>query len=209
MPGGVRFDLDPPIIDKARRVLDDVLTKFSDIEALLFNAPSALARLEEIGAVTAEQARAAGLVGLAARASGVACDVRADFPYGIYRYSSIPSPTLDSGDVYARAKLRALEIRNSIQFIFEQLENLPAPKPKAPLKNLAKNAFTIALTEGHRGEIAHVLFTNADGEISQLKIKDPSFQNWHGLALAVRENGISDFPLCNKSFDLSYAGHDL
>jgi hypothetical protein len=77
----------------------------------------------------AEQAGAVALVGLAARASGVTCDVRADFPYGIYRYSSIPSPTLESGDVYARAKLRALEIRNSIQFIFEQLDNLPAPKP--------------------------------------------------------------------------------
>jgi Ni,Fe-hydrogenase III large subunit len=152
------------------------------------------------------------LVGLAARASGLACDVRVDFPHGIYRYSSIPSPTLDSGDVYARAKLRALEIHNSIQFIqfiFEQLDNLPAPKPKNSPKELAGNAFTIALTEGHRGEIAHVLLTDANGRLAQVKIKDPSFHNWHGLALAVRENGISDFPLCNKSFDLSYAGHDL
>ena len=74
--------------------------------------------------------------------------MRTDFPYGIYRYSSIPSPTHDSGDVYARAKLRALEIRNSIQFIFEQLDNLPAHKPKNSPKELAKNAFTIALIEG-------------------------------------------------------------
>ena len=119
------------------------------------------------------------------------------------------SPTLDSGDVYARAKLRALEIRNSIQFLIEQIENLPGSKPKTPLKELAKNMFVIALTEGNRGEIAHVLLTDANGQISQVTIKDPSFQNWHGLSLAVRENGISDFPLCNKSFDLSYAGHDL
>ncbi len=209
IPGGVRFDLDPFLITKAVRVLKEVLAKFPDIEALLFDTASALARLEETGAVTAEQARAAGLVGLAARASGVASDARADFPHGIYRYSSIPSLTLDSGDVYARAKLRALEIPSSIQFIFEQLDNLPAPKPAHPLKDLAENAFTIALTESHRGEIAHVLFTGAGGGISQIKIKDPSFHNWLGLALAVRENGISDFPLCNKSFDLSYAGHDL
>lgn len=209
VPGGVRFDLDPRHIDKARRVLGEMLAKFPDIEALLFNSPSALARLEETGVVTTEQARDVPLVGLAARASGVARDVRADFPYGIYRYSSIPSPTLDSGDVYARAKLRALEVRNSIQFIVEQLDHLPAPKPKKLLSDLAPNSFTIALIEGHRGEIAHVLFTDADGRISQVKIKDPSFHNWHGLALAVRENGISDFPLCNKSFDLSYAGHDL
>ena len=124
-------------------------------------------------------------------------------------YSSIPSPTLESGDVYARTKLRALEIRSSIQFIFEQLDNLPAEKPWSSPGVLAKNAFAIALVEGHRGEIAHVIFTDVDGKISQAKIKDPSFHNWHRLALALRENGISDFPLCNKSFDLSYAGHDL
>ena len=209
IPGGVRFDLDPPMVDKAREVLRDVLAKFSDIDDLLFNSPSALARLEETGVVTTDQARTSGLVGLAARASSVASDVRADFPYGIYRYSSVVSPTLDSGDVYARAKLRAIEIRSSIEFVFEQLDNLPAPKPRTPLKDLARNAFAITLTEGHRGEIAHVLFTNAEGQISQIKIKDPSFHNWHGLSLAGRENGISDFPLCNKSFDLSYAGHDL
>jgi Ni,Fe-hydrogenase III large subunit len=209
IPGGVRFDLDPPQIQKAHHVLREVLSKFSDIETLFFNSASALARMEETGTVTAEHARAAGLVGLAARASGLGSDARTDFPYGIYRYSSIPSPTMDSGDVYARAKLRALEIQNSIQFIFEQLDHLPAPKPKSPSKELAKNTFTIALIEGHRGEIAHVLRTDAHGQLAQVKIKDPSFHNWQGLALAVRENGISDFPLCNKSFDLSYAGHDL
>jgi Ni,Fe-hydrogenase III large subunit len=209
IPGGARFDLDPSLIVLANRILNEVLAKFSDIEAHLFNSASTLARLEETGAITAEQARAAGLVGLAARASGVAGDVRADFPYGIYRYASIPSLRLDSGDVYARAKLRALEIRDSIQFIFEQLDNLPAPKPGNPLKDMVKNAFTLALTEGHRGEIAHVLFTDQGGRLSQIKIKDPSFHNWQGLALAMREGAISDFPLCNKSFDLSYAGHDL
>jgi Ni,Fe-hydrogenase III large subunit len=209
IPGGVRYDLDPPLVEQIRRVLSEVLTKFSDIEALFLNSQSALARLEGTGIVTAKQARAAGLVGLAARASGIGSDARADFPYGIYRYSSISSPTLDSGDVYARTKLRALEIENSIRFILEQLDHLPAPKPRAALKEFKKNALTIALNEGHRGEIAHVLRTDANGQLVQAKIKDPSFHNWHGLALAVRENGISDFPLCNKSFDLSYAGHDL
>jgi len=209
IPGGVRFDFDQPLIEKTRLTLRQVLTKFSDVEALFLNSSSALARMEETGTVVSEQARTAGLVGLAARASGIACDVRVDFPYGIYRYSSVPSPTLHSGDVYARAKLRALEIRNSIQFIFEQLDHLPTQKPKTPLKELAKNRFTVALTEGHRGEIAHVLLTDGNGRLAQVKIKDPSFHNWQGLALAVRESGISDFPLCNKSFDLSYAGHDL
>ncbi len=90
-------------VSLTRRTLGEVLTKFSEIEALFLNSSSALARMEEIGTVSVKHARAAGLVGLAARASGIACDVRADYPYGIYRYSSVPSPTLDSGDVYARA----------------------------------------------------------------------------------------------------------
>jgi Ni,Fe-hydrogenase III large subunit len=209
IPGGVRFDLDPALSARVRDVLTGVLGKFSDVEALLFTSPSTLARLEETGTVTAEQARAAGLVGLAARASGVPCDVRADLPYGIYRFASILSPTLASGDVYARAKLRALEVRHSIEFVLEQIDSLPASKPKQPLNNLAGSALVVSLTEGHRGEVAHVVLTDAAGQISQVRVKDPSFHNWQGLALAVRENGISDFPLCNKSFDLSYAGHDL
>ncbi len=209
IPGGARFDLDSSLIEKGRLVMKELLAKFPEIEALFFSSASALARMEEIGAVAADQAREVGLVGLAARASGLARDVRSEFPYGIYRYSSIPSPTLDSGDVYARAKLRALEIYNSTQFILEQLNHLPAPKPRKRPEYLARNAFSVALIEGHRGELAHVVFTDDNGQISRVKIKDPSFHNWHGVALAVREGAISDFPLCNKSFDLSYAGHDL
>ena len=156
-----------------------------------------------------EAARQIGLVGLAARASGIERDVRIDFPYGMYRYSNVSSAVLESGDVYARAKMRSLEIEQSIEFILEQLENLPAPKPKDREKNLRPNAIIVSLTEGHRGEIAHVLLTDVSGKLSRVKIKDPSFHNWQGLSIAVRENGVSDFPLCNKSFDLSYAGHDL
>jgi len=105
--------------------------------------------------------------------------------------------------------VRSLEIQHSIEFILEQLESLPASKPKNGGQILRPDSIAVSLTEGHRGEIAHVLLTNASGKLSQVKIKDPSFHNWQGLSIAVRENGISDFPLCNKSFDLSYAGHDL
>src|SRR5258708_32120266 len=87
IPGGVRFDLDLPLIEKARRTLGEVLTKFSDIEALFLNSSSALARMEEIGTVTVKHARAAGLVGLAPRASAMAGHARADYPYGIARHS--------------------------------------------------------------------------------------------------------------------------
>ena len=105
--------------------------------------------------------------------------------------------------------MRSLEIERSIEFILEQLENLPTPKPKDREKHLCPNAIVVSLTEGHRGETAYVLLTDASGKLSRVKIKDASFHNWQGLSIAARENGISDFPLCNKSFDLSYAGHDL
>jgi Ni,Fe-hydrogenase III large subunit len=209
IPGGVRFDFDDAWIQRAKKVLATIQEKFRDAEALLFNSASALSRLEDTGTVTQKAARQIGLVGLAARASGIDRDVRVDFPYGMYRYSNVSSVLLESGDVYARAKMRSLEIEKSIEFILEQLENLPAPKPKEREKNLRPNSIIVSLTEGHRGELAHVLLTDMSGKLSQIKIKDPSFHNWQGLSIAVRENGISDFPLCNKSFDLSYAGHDL
>jgi Ni,Fe-hydrogenase III large subunit/NADH:ubiquinone oxidoreductase subunit C len=209
IPGGVRFDADDAWIERARHVLETIRDRYRDAELLLLNSASALSRLEDTGTVTAEAARRIALVGLAARASGVARDVRVDFPYGMYRYSNISSTLLPSGDVYARTKMRSLEIQQSIEFILEQLANLPAPKPKKSVQNLRPNSVVVSLTEGHRGEIAHVLLTDATGKLSRIKVKDPSFHNWQGLSIAVRENGISDFPLCNKSFDLSYAGHDL
>ena len=75
--------------------------------------------------------------------------------------------------------------------------------------DLAKDAFVISITEGWRGEVVHIAMTDGEGKLSKYKIKDPSFNNWYGLALAVRNNGVSDFPLCNKSFNLSYSGNDL
>jgi len=85
-------------------------------------------------------------------------------------------------------------------------DNMPITEPNwSP----AKNAFTISLVEGWRGEICHCAVTDDKGEFRYYKIKDPSMHNWMALALAVRNNEISDFPICNKSFNLSYSGHDL
>ena len=74
---------------------------------------------------------------------------------------------------------------------------------------LEKDSFVVSIVEGWRGEVVHVAMTDGNSNLTRYKIKDPSFNNWFGLALAVRNNGISDFPLCNKSFDLSYSGNDL
>ncbi len=109
----------------------------------------------------------------------------------------------------ARAQVRRLEIVRSITFVREQLLRLPAGPLSAPLPALRPERLTAALVEGWRGELVHVAATDAQGALSAYKVVDPSFHNWMGLAQAMRGNAISDFPLVNKSFNLSYAGHDL
>ena len=114
-----------------------------------------------------------------------------------------------SGDVFARAYVRWLEIQRSSEFIREQLAALPDGARHAEVGPLAPDRLVVSLVEGWRGEICHVALTDAAGRFAHYKVVDPSFHNWMGLALALRNQEISDFPLCNKSFNLSYCGHDL
>ena len=168
-----------------------------------------LARFEKAGIVYPETARQLGLVGPAARASGLARDVRSDHPYGGYAYVPVHRMTLTSGDVFARAYIRWVEIAQSIRLIREQIDLLPEGDLLHPPGRPAAEHLVVSLAEGWRGEIAHAAITDAEGRLKRYKIKDPSFHNWFGLAMAVRKNGISDFPICNKSFNLSYCGFDL
>jgi Ni,Fe-hydrogenase III large subunit len=97
----------------------------------------------------------------------------------------------------------------SVEFVRTQLDSLPAGPTQAAVASLAPDAMSISLVEGWRGEICHIVCTNREGRFDWYKVIDPSFRNWSGLALAMRNQPISDFPLCNKSFNLSYCGHDL
>jgi len=172
--------------------------------------PSALARLEKTGVVTREQAIAIGLVGMAAKTSGIRRDVRATHVHDLYGQLNHQPVVKHHGDVYSRAHLRNKEIRQSIGYIRKMLQNIPQEnKNRRPLSSPQPDSFTLSLAEGWRGEICHCAVTDRDGELMHYKIKDPSMHNWLALALAVRNNEISDFPICNKSFDLSYCGHDL
>jgi Ni,Fe-hydrogenase III large subunit len=168
-----------------------------------------MARFDETGPLEPEMCEELGLVGVAARACGISRDVRCHFPYGIYRFVQIPVSTWSTGDVFARAYVRWLEIQRSLGFIEEQLKSLPAGETAEPATPLEPNRMAVALVEGWRGEICHVAATDAEGRFVQYKIVDPSFHNWFGLSMALRNQQISDFPLCNKSFNLSYCGHDL
>ncbi len=208
-PGGVQYDVQAANTQAIRQYLTTVLNDIQPINDYVFNATGVLGRLEHTGVVTRDWAESAGLVGPSARACGVITDTRHQFPYGAYRYNSLPMLTLTSGDVYARARIRAMEINESLQFVMERLEDIPDGPLYVPPENPLPDSGVVSVVEGWRGEIVHAAFTDAHGRFRRYKIKDPSFHNWYGLALALRRQGISDFPLCNKSFDLSYAGHDL
>jgi Ni,Fe-hydrogenase III large subunit len=209
-PGGAAFDLDEALQDELLRRLETVARDVPVADSLLWDSPSVMARFEGTGAVPIDGCREIGLVGPAARACGVDRDVRKDHPFGIYRYAHIPTCTWDTGDVFGRAHIRSIEIQRSLAFIREQLAALPAGSARAEQSPaLAPERFAVSLVEGWRGEICHVAMTDGDGRFATYRIVDPSFHNWFGLAYALRGQRIADFPLCNKSFNLSYCGHDL
>ena len=136
-------------------------------------------------------------------------DVRYDHPAGWHRFAQMPVAVWPGGDVFARARVRWLEAQRSGQFLEEQLAAPPEGPLRAEIASLPPDTLAVALVEGWRGEICHVALTDNQGRFSTYKIVDPSFHNWFGLAFSLRNQQISDFPLCNKSFNLSYCGHDL
>jgi len=208
-PGGVVFDLEA---NRAKELLERLEHTFRDVSGavgLLWESASVMARFEATGALTRETAVDLGLVGVAARATGLDRDARFEFPSGIYRLAHIPVSTWTSGDVFSRAWVRWLEIGRSVDFIREQVSALPGGALRVAPGALAPARLAVSLVEGWRGEICHVALTDEAGGLSHYKVVDPSFHNWQGLAMALRHQDISDFPLCNKSFNLSYCGHDL
>jgi Ni,Fe-hydrogenase III large subunit len=208
-PGGVGFDLEPDRRSSCPGRLDAALGDVTEAANLLWDSTSVQARFEGTGVISPETAVSLGLVGPAARACGLESDVRHDFPSGIYRFAAVPVSTCATGDVFARAYVRWLEIQRSVAFIKDQLKAFPEGPIRAEVGPLRPDHLVATLVEGWRGEICHVALTDDQGRFSRYKVVDPSFHNWTGLAMALRDQQISDFPLCNKSFNLSYCGHDL
>ncbi|MCX6284808.1 MAG: NADH-quinone oxidoreductase subunit C [Bacteroidetes bacterium] len=210
--GGGHYPLSGGFIKILLSNLEEVEKRFGQITHEMFTNPSVLSRFEGIGKINARQAGMIGAVGMAARSSGVKRDIRWSHPFQAFTDSDYEPGTLHQGDVWARAMLRKQEVEKSIQLIrgllsINDFERDPA-QPLYEFK-LQHSSFALSLAEGWRGEIMHSAVTDQDGKIIHYKVKDPSFHNWMSLALAVRNQEISDFPLCNKSFNLSYCGHDL
>jgi Ni,Fe-hydrogenase III large subunit len=208
-PGGAAFDADEARVADLRARLDTAARDVANAAKLLWATPTVMARFEDTGRVGADTASALGLVGPAARACGLRRDVRKTHPAGIFQMVHVPLSTVDSGDVFARAYVRWLEIERSIEYVRAQLGELPRGPARRDVPAPRPASFAVSLVEGWRGEICHVAMTDDLGRFSAYKVVDPSFHNWMGLAMALRDQQISDFPLCNKSFNLSYCGHDL
>jgi Ni,Fe-hydrogenase III large subunit len=162
--------------------------------------------------LTTRQAALAGAVGMAARSSGLKRDIRWSHPFQAFTGFPVEPVVLQQGDVWARAMLRKKEVEESMAIIRGLLAQNDAGGPvdlprHDPL--LETSSLAISMTEGWRGEIVHAAITDKAGKLTFYKVKDPSLHNWMALALAVRNQEISDFPLCNKSYNLSYCGNDL
>jgi len=211
-PGGVGMAPNAEQLADLRRRLAQTGQDSARAAALMRDASSVRARFERIGIVDKESAHSLGMVGPAARASGIDIDVRRDHPTGVHHAHIVEVAIGCAGDVFARAEQRVLEIECSARLADALLadpgegECLAPPGPPAAL---AGGQYVVSLVEGWRGEICHIALTGDDGRFARYKIVDPSFHNWYGLALALRGQAILDFPVCNKSFNLSYCGHDL
>ncbi len=208
-PGGAGFDVPPAMAEEMGSRLGTIMKDVRGAVELMRGAHSVSARFENTGSVHRDTARELGLVGPAARACGLERDVRADFPTDAFTRLPVRAAARFHGDVASRAEVRWQEVRASAEWVGKALADLSPGPALAPLPPLAPRSLSVALVEGWRGRICHLAVTGDDGRFAAYRVWDPSFFNWTGLAMALRGAEISDFPLINKSFNLSYCGHDL
>ena len=209
VPGGVAIDLREKLVSDAVQTLLKIKDDFDAVVAIALDSSLVLDRLHATGVLANRIARELQVCGIAARASGIDADTRRDHPYAAYADLSFRVPVFQEGDVWARMMVRVEEARESISLITQVLEALPDGETLVAVPRLpaGKNAF--GLVEGWRGPIWHWIVAGENGALARVKVKDPSFSNWPALNYAIRKNIVPDFPLCNKSFNLSYAGNDL
>jgi len=199
-------------IDEDRKIilldsLKAIKRDFDELAGILNSSVSFMDRVDTTGVLKKKTAEDLGVIGLAGRASGIPMDLRKYFP-GVYKEAGFKMALQESGDVLARLRLRVLEFEESYRLVGEFCGKL-ADGVRAQLKPEFKAGSALGYAEGWRGPVLYWLKTDKAGLIERCKIVDASFHNWQGLSYAVLCNIIPDFPLCNKSFDLSYPGNDL
>ncbi|MBV8653580.1 MAG: NADH-quinone oxidoreductase subunit C [Alphaproteobacteria bacterium] len=211
VPGGVAADIDAAGIAAIRAVVDEVGRRFPGLVALYDDTASLLDRTVGTGMARPALARQFGAGGYVGRASGRAFDARRSLPYAPYDRLGFEVPVREDGDVNARVWIRIREVEQSLALIRQIVEQLPSgPTGTAlPAPDRQQGAEGIALVEGFRGDILVWLRLKEDGTVERCHLRDPSWFQWPLLEAAIEGNIVADFPLCNKSFNCSYSGHDL
>lgn len=208
-PGGVLRDVGEAQKTEVRTRIHRVLEDFNEIVEIARNNSLLMDRLLSTGMLSRRTAREMQVVGVVGRASGIDADARRDHPFAAYRNLEVRVAVMQEGDVWARMMVRVEEARESVRLIDQVVEQLPEGKICEPVAELEKNTSAFGLVEGWRGPIWHWVVTGKERSLARVKVKDPSFANWPALNYAMLKNIVPDFPLINKSFNLSYAGNDL
>lgn len=207
--GGVAHDLTTGGRDLLRRHLHGFASEFDALVTLLIDSGTFTDRVDGTGVLARQAALDLGSVGTAARASGIDADLRRDHPHDAYDGLRFEVPVEDGGDVRARLMIRAREVEQSLAILQQVLGTLPdTPIVAALPRALPAHASALGWVEAWRGPITHWVATDESGDIARVKVTDPSFLNWPALVHAVPGNIIPDFPVINKSFNLSYSGSD-
>jgi len=203
-PGGLRRDC---AMDHVAQLVN-FAREFDDLMAIIETSDSTRDRLERTGTLRPEKARDLGIVGVGGRASGVDRDLRRDHPYAAYEGMTLKVPVYQEGDVLRRMQVRVDEVRESLRIIALVTQGMGRGSVRVAIPELPPDRCALGAVEGWRGEILHWIRTGAGGRLERCKIKDPSLNNWPALVEAVEGNIVPDFPVINKSFNLSYSGTD-
>ncbi|HXZ95647.1 MAG TPA: NADH-quinone oxidoreductase subunit C [Burkholderiales bacterium] len=209
VPGGVARDLSLPDADLLLNQLEKIRVDVATLKSIYDEHAGAQDRFIMTGKVSSELAEKMGLTGFAGRASGIFRDLRIDYSIPPYQELGVQLASHTRGDVAARVSVRFDELAESIRLIHTLVRQLPSGEIRAPLAEAASGAAGIGWVEGWRGEILIALEAGEDNSVHRCHAHDPSWQNWPVLQHAVIGNIVPDFPLINKSFNLSYSGHDL
>jgi Ni,Fe-hydrogenase III large subunit len=209
VPGGVAGDLEPGGADTLRALVKVIRDSFPQLVELYDNTASLQDRTAGTGRLSSALAHQYGCGGFVGRASGRAFDARRDFPYPPYDDLPFEVPVLSDGDVNARLWIRIKEVEQSLGLIDRILDGMPPGDIAVAVAATGEAREGMALIEGFRGDIYCWLRLGPDGAVDRCHLRDPSWFQWPVLEAAVEGNIVADFPLCNKSFNCSYSGHDL
>jgi Ni,Fe-hydrogenase III large subunit len=206
--GGVRFDWNAQQLKALENAIIELEPQFASLVELIQTSSSTRDRLETTGRLTPQTARDLGVVGIAGRASGFDHDLRRDFPHAAFEQVQFRIPVYQEGDVLRRMQVRIDEVQESCYIVRQLISKLPSGSTRAAVGQIPPNRVALGYVEGWRGEIFHWVHTAPGNRLTRCKIKDPSLQNWPALSEAIQGNIIPDFPVVNKSFNLSYSGTD-